>query len=327
LDFADLGAPMTMATQTQAAVGCSGVGAYHSAGAWERLRSLLARWLKLRIVQFVLLGGLVFALHARKHSDDAIHVPKAYLEARRAAFALKLGVAQLSPAQRNEVDRRSVEDAVLFREARRLGLDRDDPILAQHLIQKTLLLAEDLGGAMRAPSEGELRSYFEATKAQRTLAARVRFVHAFFRTETAARLAKRELERTPPSNNAPLAGEAFALPRSVDATTAVVAASYGDEFAAAFDGAPVGSWLGPLHSRYGFHVVGVLGVEPSRPASYDDVRESLRLEYAVFRREQAVAAFMKQSFGRYRIETEAGAPSDYQPSHRLAARSAPSAED
>jgi peptidyl-prolyl cis-trans isomerase C len=52
---------------------------------------------------------------------------------------------------------------VLYREAMRLGLDRDDGLVREHLIQKMLLLAEDLGGASREPTRDEVRAYFDQT--------------------------------------------------------------------------------------------------------------------------------------------------------------------
>src|SRR5438270_10574020 len=105
---------------------CSGVGMAH-----------VSKLLSNRLLQFLALGAIIFALAPRPPSPAHISLKAGYLAALEAAEA-----ARHAGSTSTEVERRAIEDEVLYREAVRLGLDRGDPLVRGHLIQKVLLLAE-----------------------------------------------------------------------------------------------------------------------------------------------------------------------------------------
>src|SRR5438874_5332860 len=151
------------------------------------------------------IGGVMFALSSRRQDPRHRHIDATSLDAFERAQAAREGVTSLAPEKRKEVDARAIEDEILYREGIRLGLDREDPIVRQRVIQKVLLLAEDLGGASRTPSDAELHAYFTAHPERFEIAARVHFAHVFASSENAlppvASLAP---------DGIPVAGEAFA---------------------------------------------------------------------------------------------------------------------
>jgi peptidyl-prolyl cis-trans isomerase C len=288
----------------------------------------LTRLLRSRIVHFAAAGGVLFVV-APPADDSRVSLTGHYLETLHAAQAHRLGVEQLSVERAEEVDRRALEDEVLYREAMRIGLDRDDGVVREHLIQKMLLLAEDLGGAAREPTGDELRAYFERTRERWRQDERVHLVHVFAtRKELAAGLTGvlRTADAAHPDFPPPL-GEAFARSRDVRGTRDDYAASYGAPFADAVFALPPGEWSPPLESRFGWHRVKVLQHSPGAPASFDDVRDRVRLEYSVVRRHEAIARFLAQAFRRYHIDVDGTPVRDYSPTERLALHSAPSAED
>jgi len=83
-----------------------------------------------------------------------------------AAEAARHGARTLEPAKADEVTSRVIADRMLFAEGVRLGLDRDDPIIQQRVVQKVLLLAESLGGATREPTRAELRAHYALVAAR-----------------------------------------------------------------------------------------------------------------------------------------------------------------
>src|SRR5262249_60712241 len=72
------------------------------------------------------------------------------------AQAQRLGKPVLDADEVREVRTRAVEDEILYREALRLVLDRDDNLVRQRLIQKVPFPAPDLPGASRAPTPAAL---------------------------------------------------------------------------------------------------------------------------------------------------------------------------
>lgn len=279
-----------------------------------------ASWLRAlahnRLAHFAALGALIFATAPRVQPPDTIVINKAALQAMESAEAQRLALPRLSEEQAREVRYRAVSDEVLYREAQRLGLDRDDPVVRQRLIQKVLFLAQDLAGASGAAGEDELRRFFESTRAQWTRPARARFVHVYagparrdwlsgLKAEAAALEARRP--GAPPS-----LGDAFALSRKVDATREVIASDYSESLAQAVFTQPVGSWQGPIQSKHGWHLVKVIERDAGGSADFDDVRGKLPLHYLVARKKEITSEFLRGAVSRYRIEVREGPPAPLQ---------------
>jgi hypothetical protein len=283
----------------------------------------MLRVLRSRVLHFLVLGGLIFALAPASTASGRISLQRRYLDALEAAEANKEQVGHLSPTRAAEVDQRAMEDEVLFREAQRLGLDRDDLLLRQHLIQKMLLLAEDLGGAMRTPTDVDLRAFFDETAARWAQPGSTHFIHVFAQSPDALDALTLDDAATAP----PDLGEAFALPRDVRKTDPELAAALGAPFAQAVAALAPGGWSAPVQSTYGWHRVKVLERVAPHPATFEEVRGRLPLEYAVERRQAAVKAFLGRAVQRYRIDIDGTPVPAFTPGGRLGARSEPSAED
>jgi peptidyl-prolyl cis-trans isomerase C len=294
----------------------------------RRLPHWLKRIVRDRVMQFAAVGGLIFAL-APSADDSRVSLSRGYLESLHTAQARRLGVARLSVERSAEVDRRALEDEMLYREAMRLGLDRDDGVVREHLIQKMLLLAEDLGGASREPTRDAIRGYFERTRDRWREGERVHAVHVFAtQRDRGMALAGpvRAGDAAYPDTPPPL-GEAFARSRDVRGTREDYAASYGDAFADAVFALPPREWSAPIESRFGWHLVKVLQHSPGAPAKFDDVYDRVRLEYAIVHRHEAIAHFLEQAFARYHVDVDGVPVRKYTPTERLALRSTPSQED
>jgi peptidyl-prolyl cis-trans isomerase C len=283
-----------------------------------------------RLVQFLVLGGLLFLAAPGAPDDDrAVRLDSARIERLGQREATRRGLQGATRALRDEVRSRAVEDAVLLREARRLGLDQDDAIIRGRLIQKMLFIAEDLGGASRPLSEPDLRAFFAAHRDRYRQPPRLRFVHVFARGPErleADRAAVLRFEAEHPGAIPPF-GEGFPVGRRVDASAADLERRWGAGFAAAARSLPLGSWSGPIASSYGHHLVKVLAREPGRTASFDEVREKLRLDLLVARRADAVARFVARALARYEVTVDGQRVTALGPTGRVAVRTAPSAED
>jgi peptidyl-prolyl cis-trans isomerase C len=292
------------------------------------VKRVLARLLRSRLVQFAIAGGIIFAV-APAADDSRVSLSGSYLQSLHSAQARRLGVEKLSVERADEVDRRALEDEILYREAVRLGLDRDDGVVREHLIQKMLLLAEDLGGASREPTRDEVRAYFDRTRDRWRQDERVHLVHVFATQRGLAEGlagAVRAADAVHPDAPPPL-GEAFTRPRDVRGTRQDYAASYGDAFADAVFALRPGEWSAPVESRFGWHLVKVLAHTPGAPASFDDAYDRLRLDYAIVHRHEAIARFLEQAFQRYHVVLDGAPVRAYSPTERLALRSTPSQED
>jgi hypothetical protein len=261
-----------------------------------------------RFVQFMVLGAGLFALDRAPLGAPAIRV-------------------EATPASSSA----AIEDELLYQEALRLGLDERDPIVRQRLIQKALFLAEDLAGASRAPTREKLREYFGAHRDAYRQPEQYRLVHVFTRDAAAAAQLGTELqawERAhPESSEVPALGEPFLLSRRFAGSRERLAQTLGSELAASVASAEVGTWRGPLPSKYGFHWVKLLEREPGRQAELEEVLARVELDYSTHAKKRAVASYLKAAFDRYRVELSGRPVTEFEPSGRLAPRSSPSRED
>src|SRR5581483_11346012 len=237
--------------------------------------------LRSRLLHFGILGGAIFALSKRERDPRAIEIPSATLTELHAAQAQHLEVANISPELAREVDAREIEDEVLYQEALRLGLDKDDPIVRQRLVQKLLLLVEDLGGASKPPTDAELRAHFDATRDRWRKPPAFRFAHVFSATR----------EKLPATVDASL-GDPFPHPRTATRSKKAISETYGDVFAESIEHLPIGQTSEPIVSKYGWHRVRVDERIDGGPASFEEVRSDVELDYLLVRRERITGAYL-----------------------------------
>ena len=120
---------------------------------WPATR-LFGTVVRSRLVHFLLLGGLIFAVAPRPEPRRDIAFDTAAFDDLQRAQAQRLGVPVLEARDAEEVRTRAIEDEILYREALRLGFDKDDNVVRQRLVQKVLFLAEDLAGRPRRTQAG-----------------------------------------------------------------------------------------------------------------------------------------------------------------------------
>jgi len=287
------------------------------------LPGILGRARRSRLLHFAAIGGALYALASRGEERRVVELDAAVLAEFRDAQAKKLDVARQSEEGRREVDGRANEDEILYREALRLRLDRDDPIVRQRLVQKLLLLVEDLGGASRDPSRAELRAHFESTRERWRRPSRYHFVHVF-----AARL-----EALPPAESiagavaAPPAGEAFPYPRDATSSRDEVARLFGASFTEGVVALGEGDVSAPLRSPFGWHRVRLVARLAGAPAAFEEVEKDVHLDYLLTKREEVVGAYLTETAASYDVRIGGATLRGFVPTRRVAARTEGSAED
>lgn len=176
-----------------------------------------------------------------------------------------------------------VREEVLYREARTLGLEADDYVIKQRLIQKLSFATEAAIGEPEL-SDSDIASYYEGHKDDYAIPPSATFTHVFFSAEkrgaegaeAEAALQIAILNKTGARfEDAVKFGDRFLFHTNyVERTYDYVASQFGEEAAAAiFDPAgPFDVWRGPLVSPYGAHAVLVSAVIPERTPPLAEVR-------------------------------------------------------
>jgi hypothetical protein len=213
-----------------------------------------------------------------------------------------------------------VREEVLVREAVRLGLDQDDPVVRRRLRTRMDVFVDDTA-PVAPPNDAQLQAYVDTHPDAFRLDARVSFTQVYLSParhgagiEEAARRLKGELERARPETDVGALGDRSMLDSQFDAASERdVTRIFGDAFAKALADAPLDQWSGPVRSGYGVHIVKVHERIPGRPARLEEVREAAQREWlseeTARARESAYQALLRQA--KVNIEPgtlETGAP-------------------
>jgi hypothetical protein len=257
---------------------------------------------------FLLLGLAVFALDRWRDGDAGsrtIEVTEAQLAGIRERWAAQW---DRPPTERELAGlvEDAVKEAILYREALRLGLDRDDTIVRRRLAQKMTFMLED-GAAVALPTDRELEAYHAARRERYRETRRTTFVHVFLsddrRADPAgdARALVDELTSGGGDDWRQL-GDPFMLLREyADRTDQEIVELFGGRFAAALRDLTSGAWHGPIRSAYGTHLVRVVARTEPRTPSFTEVRDRVAEDLITERRREQNEAALDALRARYEV--------------------------
>ena len=262
------------------------------------------RVLREPLLQFLLAGALLLAaqrLLAPLPDERRIELTPAQVETLAANFR---GAHNRAPdaAELQQLAQRWVDEEVLYREARALGLDQADLIVRRELQQKMRYLLEDTA-PIAEPTEAELQQWLQQHAERYGHPPRYDFEQVFLtRSADAARVQSigESLRRDPESYAAlgdPLPGGAVWRAQS----QTDLRRNFGTVFAQQLPALPDGAWSGPLVSSLGSHWVRVNARTPFRAATLDEVRREVLVDARLARREAANRAALDTLRARYDI--------------------------
>ena len=188
-----------------------------------------------------------------------------------------------------------VQDQVYYREALALGLDEGDEVVVRRMRRKLESLAV-ADAETKTPSDAELQALIDKDPARYAEDPLTSFEQIFLGADTpdTRRTAEQQLPilrggGTVPILPIPLPG------KFSDASSADIAAQFGDEFTLGLRGQPTGQWSGPVASGLGLHIVRVTKRGAAQPPVLVKVRQRVENDW------RAAAATKAQSDAYARI--------------------------
>ena len=210
-----------------------------------------------------------------------------------------------------------IREEVLYRAGVDMGLDRDDIVIRRRVLQKLDIVSEESAG-QEAPTDAQLQRWLEDHAAQYAQPPILAFDQVLFdpvrhgahlESDLAGALAQLRAGGDPAK-----LGDPTMLPSRVPATPADgVARDFGEPFAQALLKLPTGSWLGPVSSGYGAHLVRINSLVPGRPSTLDEVRSSVERDFETDRRARARADYYHRLRQDYKVVIEARLPAAARP--------------
>lgn len=261
------------------------------------------------MLRFVVLGGALFALDrwrhppAREANRNDIVLSRDFVANLRAGLARERGRAPTDEEFEARL-REHVHDEALYRSALAMGLDRGDGIIRRRLVQKAGYLLE-AGADPGAPAEAALRAWYDAHRERYRAGARVDFEQRFFSADRRGARAADDARAALGHGVGEAAGDPFLRgERFVDVGTAEVAGAFGEAFASALSGAPVGAWSGPIASAHGQHLVRVTARREATEAGFEAAREAVTRDWREAERARRLEAATRELVAGYRVVRE-----------------------
>jgi hypothetical protein len=216
----------------------------------------------------------------------------------------------MSREERRKLVKDYVREEALTREARALGLDRDDDAIRRRLVQSLRFsLQGDTGGKVAEPTEAELRAFFEANRDRYAESAKVSFSHVFFDKSKrgnggAGEAAQQALARVGKGDWL-AKGDRYPYQRSqIDVTAETLASELGEDAARRIFAMAVREdrWQGPVASELGFHVIRIDRKSPGGEPEFADIRDELAAGLERGKRDRALQRAIEGIVEGYTIE-------------------------
>jgi len=263
-------------------------------------------------VHFVLLGGLLFAGHNlwQTHvtkADHTILVSTAEMERQAQIFATE-NRRQPTDADLEGLLFAHIEEQVLMREARRLGLDSDDTIIRRRLAQKMRFMIDDIG-APALPKRADLKSWFENNPQEFIRPQTRSFEHIFLspkgRSDTVISDAEDILAGGIDTNWKAI-GDAFMTGRTfTKLAQPAVQRDFGTRFAQDLFALPdTPDWQGPVNSAFGVHLVRLTNITPESLPDFETILPEVEAVWLDAAKRYENAERLKKLIEKYKVEVE-----------------------
>lgn len=232
-------------------------------------------------VHFVFIALLMFVSHMaaqRIRGTDRLEIRQDLILARAAQIEAAIGLP-LTPDERQLLEDNFIDEQILVREARLLGLD-DDPQVRDLLAQKML---DVLSAEVLRPSRTELEAFYEQNRAAYSSPPRV-WLTELIVPGTHPRSTELTAALQAGAAPADLPGASALQVSPLDSVSSSdLQRIFGDSIAARVLAAAPATWVGPRTSVRGQHWLWVASLLPGATPPLDSVSAQVRLDWVAER--------------------------------------------
>jgi len=278
------------------------------------MRISFKRLLSEPLVQFFILGVLLFLLtsYIRQHRDKQSH--EIIVDNERIGMMVmnyKTQTGDLpNKEQLNAMIDNYIREEISYREAKKIGLDKDDEIIRRRLSQKFNFLQTDLTEAAQ-PSDKDLKQFYDQHFQMFQKEATVSFSHIYFTADNSTdNIAKQKalnvLEQLKNSKlqRAPEKGDRFPLQYDyTDQATVDIQQNFGDKpILQELFKAPLHTWIGPVQSGYGWHLIFISKRNNAAAIPFESIKEEVKRKWLEASKDAQNKKTFDQLGGKYIIK-------------------------
>ncbi len=291
----------------------------------------MAHFLRQPLVQFLIGGALLYAaliaFGPRENEGDNSYLVVVddpalltYLQYQDKAFdtaqARQL-LSSLDGIGRARLETEYIRDEIMVREAVALGLDQNDDVIRQRLIQKMDFIFQGFSDKKKDTiSNADIEAYYASNNSRYQQPAQATFTHIFFdgrdrgldeaKHEAETVLAQLNEDQVPFEQAGQFGDRFFFLRNYVERSDRLVADHFGPEMAAQIFAADASSaWTGPFQSKYGYHLVMMRSKQPVQILPLEAVASQVIVDMERDRLDAARLAAYQRTADNYTVILQA----------------------
>ena len=274
----------------------------------ESRLSLIKRCLRQPLLHFLIAGFALFVLYGGLHRSTINQDPQR-IEI-TPEVVQRIAISWLARWQRPASEQQLqgliddyVKEEILYREALKLGLDKDDTIIRRRLAQKMDFLAEDLA-SLREPAPGVLEAWYKQHQDQYAPPPLATFHHVFFALDKRGADAQAQAQAVLRGLTDKISGEgdAFMFKSAyTEQSQDQVARVFGSTFALSLFQQTPGSWVGPVESGFGWHLVWIDALAKPPAPPFETVAQQVKSDWLSEQRSESKRANFDALKARYEV--------------------------
>ena len=211
------------------------------------------------------------------------------------------------PPTQQELDgliEQQIIEEIYYREALRLGLDRNDAVIRRRMFTKMRFL-NNQDAAESEPSDVDLQNWMEQNPGKYSLSTHYDLEQIYLGQNGA--LDGPDIEKLLQDLNNGTAkpsdiSKPISLPKNLtNADSAIIARQFGEQFPIQLNNLEAGKWVGPVSSGFGEHLINIAVKTPGKPAALNDVRQAVTNDWRAAQKEQSEKASLEQYRSQYEI--------------------------
>lgn len=193
----------------------------------------------------------------------------------------------------------AVRDEILYREALKLGMDQDDAVVRNRLVQKMQFLHDQ---DLVQPSQAQLEAWLEEQPNKYTTPAQYSFEQEYLGEpeQFDGSMNAEQIEQAVANKPSQLLGVANRFEMSEHSD---IERQFGGEFAQAISGLSTDVWHAPVYSGFGAHAVRITKIKPSQQADLTrlSVRKSVENDWLNAERKRLQTEKLQQLLNDYQV--------------------------
>lgn len=253
------------------------------------LNERIKGWLREPLIHFLLAGLAIFLFFAWRGYDvdpgsRSIVIDEAQVTRLGKSFENGFQRAPTQP-ELDSLIREYIKEEVYYREAMRLGLDSDDPVIRRRMRNKMEFLARAKLDSVE-PDDQMLQQLLDKNPEKYAEDTSYSFDQVYlnaFDPEIAGATAEATLAKLKITEDWQGLSEPLTVPASLDDTPrSEIVAVFGEQFASELgklSDAPKNQWLGPIGSGFGIHLLRIRAVTASAKPKLSDVRQMVENDW------------------------------------------------